>query len=236
MAWLGAIGVCAFVGVSLVFGARLLRLARRTRQIPEAALGAALFSGGLGYAGIVIALRALERESAPLPLALGNLLVHAGTIALAVGTWRIFREGQGWPRAIVMLLAAVLALSFGVRLAQFDRIPPGGFVFWTNTLGGALGWAWSSFEALRAWSNLRRRMALGLADPAATRRVGLWGLGTAAAVGMHVASMLGRAIAGDGMLPAVVISSSAPGLAGALCIGLAFFPVRRHESVSHAAA
>ena len=47
---IAAIGGLSFIVASLVTGARLLLVARRTRQLPEFALGLGLFlMGGLGY-------------------------------------------------------------------------------------------------------------------------------------------------------------------------------------------
>jgi hypothetical protein len=47
----------------------------------------------------------------------------------------------------------------------------------TATLLVALAsYVWTAFESLRYWSLLRRRLALGLADPVVTNRFLLWGL------------------------------------------------------------
>jgi len=219
------LGFGSFVVVSLAVGARLLALARRTRQVPEAAMGAALFlGGGLGYAAIVLALRVLPAGAAPLPLALGNALVHLGTIALAVGTWRIFRAEAFWPAVAVAFVTGMLGTSFALRLGDLHAIPPPPTVFWTSSLASALVYAWSGAESLRYWTMMRRRAALGLADPALARRFGLWGLGAGCAVGIFVASMIGRLV-GRGPMPSAVLGvSSLLGFAAAVSVGLAFFP------------
>jgi hypothetical protein len=54
---LGAVallGFAAFVAVSLSVGLRLLRLASRTRELPELAIGVALFAGGVGYSLFIL--------------------------------------------------------------------------------------------------------------------------------------------------------------------------------------
>ncbi|MBW2400540.1 MAG: hypothetical protein JRG80_14860, partial [Deltaproteobacteria bacterium] len=50
MEWLGAIGGGSFILASLVIGVRVLMLARRTRELPEIAMGLGLvLMGGLSY-------------------------------------------------------------------------------------------------------------------------------------------------------------------------------------------
>ena len=167
------IGFGSFTLASLVVGARLLALAARTRALAEAAFGTALFLGGVGYVLLVLAFRIVAVESAPFPLAAGNLLLHIGSMALAVGTWRVLRPAERWPVAVVAGIGAVLATSFAIRLAYVQVIPPPASVFWMSTLAGAAAYAWSAEESLRFWRMMRRREALGLADPAITQRFGL---------------------------------------------------------------
>lgn len=224
MGLLFVLGIGAFTLASLIVGARLLALAARTRGLAEAALGAALFLGGVGYLLIVIAVRGVAHAHAALPLVVGNLLLHAGSMALAIGTWRVFRPAARWPVAMVGAIGAVLATSFAIRLAHLQVIPPPAEVFWPSTLAGAAAYAWSAAESLRFWSMMRRREALGLADRAVTRRFGLWGLCTACAVGMHGATMIDRMISSDALAPATVAVSSALGLVAAISVWLAFFP------------
>ena len=218
------IGFGSFTLASLVVGARLLALTARTRALAEAAFATALFLGGAGYVLLVLGLRIVVVESAPLPLAVGNLLLPIASMALAVGTWREFRPAEHWPGAVIAGIGAVLATSFGIRLAYVQVVPPPALVFWMSTLGGAAAYAWSTAESLRFWTMMRRREALGLADRAITRRFGLWSLCTACAVGMHAASMAGRVIAGEAMPPAAVVASSAPGLVAAVSLSLGSFP------------
>jgi hypothetical protein len=233
---LWVVGFGSFVLASLLVGVRLVAVARRTRGIPEAAMGTALLLGGLGYASIVVALRAVVRESAPLPLALGNLALHVGAIALAFATWRIFRAGERWPAAIVAGIAAVLAASFALRLVHVRVVPAPLPVFWMSSLGDAAAYAWSTAESLRYWSMMRRRLVLGLAAPATTRRFGLWALGAGCAVAMHGVSIAGRLLAGDAMPAPAVLASSALGLVAAYAIARAFFPGRRARARAAAAA
>lgn len=223
---LWVIGFGSFTLASLVVGARLLALAARTRALAEAAFGTSLFLGGAGFVLLVLASRVIAPESAPVPFAAGNLVLHIGSMALAFGTWLVFRPAERWPAALVAGIGAVLAASFAIRVEHVRMIPPPAAVFWMSTLAEAAVYAWSTAESLRFWAMMRRREALGLANPAITRRFGLWGLCTACAIGMHAASMAGRLLAGDVLPPAAIVASSALGLVAAVSLALAFLPRR----------
>ena len=161
MGVLGLLGFGSFTLASLIVGARLLALAARTRALPEAAFGTALFLGGVGYVLIVLGFRVVAPDHAPLPLAAGNLLLHVGSMALAIATWRVFRPAERWPAAAIAALASVLSVSFAIRLVHFDVIPPPASVFWTSTLAGRGG----------VCVECRRVVAL-LADDAPSRSAG----------------------------------------------------------------
>lgn len=223
MAAISLIGFGSFVLASLVVGARLLLLARTTRQVPEAALGAALFlGGGVGYLLMILALDVLPRSEAPPVLVTANLILHAGASFLAIGTARIFRPGDVLGRCVVAAIVSVLVVSNGLRWLDPTRIPPAPAIFWTATLGSAAAYLWSAIEAARYAALLRRRVRLELAEPAVARRIALWATACGAAVVMHVAAIVNRLAGADGMHPAALAVSSAFGLAAAACLWQAF--------------
>jgi hypothetical protein len=225
------IGFGSFVLASGVAGVRLLALARRTRQGPEAALGAALLlGGGVGYLLMVLALDVLPRPLAPPVLLAANVSLHSGALFLAIGTARIFRPEATWARGAALAIGAVLAGSDVLRFRDPGAIPPAAIVFWTSTLGSATAYAWSAAEAGRYWSLLRRRLRLGLVDAAVVRRMGAWAGACAAAVAMHAASAANRFVVSDGMHPAALAVSSALGLGAAVGLWLAFFPPRARRT------
>jgi hypothetical protein len=232
VAVLSSIGFGAFVLASMVAGGRLLLLAQRTREAAEAALGAALLlGGGVGYLLMVLAHDVLPSPLAPPALLAANLSLHAGALFLAIATAHIFRAGDGWGRAAVAVVALVLGFSYTLRLGDPDTIPAAPAVFWTDTLGSAAAYAWSASEAGRYAARLRRRLRLGLADPAVVRRIGLWAAACAAAVAIHAASAVNRFLVAEGTHPAVLIVSSVLGLAAATCLWLAF---PRHPAAGNA--
>jgi hypothetical protein len=227
MGVLGILGFGFFTFASLMVGVRLLAVAARTRALPEAAFGTALFFGGVGYVLIVLGFRAVVVDHAPFLVAAGNLLLHIGSMSLVIATWRVFRPNERWPALGVAALATLLSVSFATRLSLMDVIPPPASVFWTSTLGDAAAYAWSAAESLRFWLMMRRRETLGLADRAVTRRVGFWSLFGICAVAMHAATIAGRLLGREAMPAAVVVASSTLGLVAAMSLWLAFF--RRSE-------
>jgi hypothetical protein len=223
VAVLALIGFGAFVLASMVAGVRLLLLARRTRQAPEAALGAALLlGGGVGYLLMVLAHDVVARPLAPVTLLAANLSLHAGALLLAAGTAHIFRPGDARGHAAVAAIALALAFSYTLRLWDPGTIPAAPAVFWTDTIGSAAAYGWSAFEAGRYAALLRRRLRLGLADAAVARRIALWAAACGAAVAIHVASGANRFLVEQGTHPAVLALSSALGLGAALCLWRAF--------------
>jgi hypothetical protein len=233
---IAATGGLAFVLASLVVGARLIWLARRTRGFPELVLGLALFlMGGVSY---LLNTLAVQGTGLPHGFRIGLIVVQLvlntfGMTGIALFTWRVFRPEDGWARAataVVLLgyVAAVAAqgLSPGFA-AMLDPDQPGPWrlnqIFATGTP------LWSGAEAFRYHALLRRRLALGLAEPAVVDRFRLWGLS------MWLASAMTS-------LALVLWAKGIPligTLAGALAIGplgltiagllwLAFFPPRAY--------
>ena len=230
MRLLSLLGFGAFVVTSLVVGARLLLLAGRTRQAPEAAIGTALFAGaGLGYL-LVIATMQLQvvpaAWSAEVRL-VGIFCLHLGSAALAVGAWRIFRADQRWAMALCLAIAAGLALSFTLRaLDPPTHASPASrpLHFWPMTLLGAISYGWSALESARYALLMRRRQRIGLGDPALMARFALWAAAGAGAVCIHLASVVNRWIDPATIHPTILAVQSVLGLAVALSIALAFFP------------
>jgi hypothetical protein len=92
---LGVVGVLALSVACAVVGVRLLRVAARTRELPELSMGIAFVaSGALGFPLLVssqIVGMKTPGTLSHLLSAFGTLFTYAGYIGLAVGTWRIYR-------------------------------------------------------------------------------------------------------------------------------------------------
>jgi hypothetical protein len=216
MRWIAALGGGAFVLVSLVIGARLLRLALRTRRIPEASLGAGLFlMGGLAYPLTSVArqAQALSDETRTGLMIAAHVLMVVGIAAIGLFTQRVFRPESQRARAGLLLLGAALlgcfvwqGLSPGFRAGALAK--EGLAIVVINALA-AVAMGWTALESIHYASLLKRRLALGLADPEVARKVRQWGLASGAATAITLWTLLLHA---RGLDPAA-------SAAGALVIG-----------------
>lgn len=221
------LGFAAFVGVSLAVGLRLLLLARRTREVPELAIGGAIFAGGFGYALFIagFSLRVLPDATLRPVHALAVLALDLGLVSLALGVWRIFRPGSAWARGA--FAASAVAMAVHVVASVLGYQPSGrrtAFVFWLFNAVGAGAYLWAACECLRYHGLLRRRARLDLVDGELVSRFLLWGLASAAGFLLFCAGMANRLLVESGVHPAALLAQSLAGMIGAGCIWLAFFP------------
>jgi hypothetical protein len=216
--------------VWIVTGVRLMMLARRTRGTPELMLGAALLlQAGIGYPLSVVAPYA--GELAPLVWLVSGTCNNGGMALLFAFTARVFHDGARWAWMIVGAAGALCAIQAGGNsLAQVSGDAAAraqSLLVWgagSLTLSG-LAWGWTGYEALRFYAQLRKRAALGLADPIVANRMFLWGaMGVIAlscvvidAVLLYTAGEVGRTV----VLPLV---TAIAGLLVSVCMILAFWP------------
>lgn len=189
--------------LGLVLGVALLRLAARTREIPELAMGLYCLLVTLCALLFWFAYRFFPAESPwVMPLsAAASLALGAAAFALAVGIWRIFRPGSRWARVAVALVGAELLGSWIATVARgepvhlSDATLANGFFM----AGRVAVYFFGGFEAIRHAIMLRRRAALGLADPVSAHQILLWGvawlsLATLAILSVVLAHGMGRSI------------------------------------------
>jgi hypothetical protein len=108
----------------------------------------------------------------------GHVALAFACLALFSFTQRAFRPAEGWARTLLraasVVSVAALALLFvdgGVRREDAPSLLA------LNALrAGAFGW--SFVEATLYWRQMRRRLALGLAEPLVTNRFLLWSIWT----------------------------------------------------------
>jgi hypothetical protein len=177
METLAALGGGAFVLVSLAIGLRLMLLARRTGELPEFAVGSALFLlGGLGYPAFSLArgvpdLGVLSRVTLA---AAGMAFTVLGSGGIAVFNWKVYRPDCPWTRRLVLVFGTALLAAF-----VWQAIRPGFLAAAENRGYGlhSLEWltgailAWASIESVSWAVKLRRRLRYGLADPLVVDRV-----------------------------------------------------------------
>lgn len=215
--------VCAAVGV------RLLALARRTREVPETAFGAAcLLLGAVGYPLTIPARSgALDPVASGWLLALGLGAQDLAALAIMLGTARTFHSGDRRAAAVVWLSAGLFAASLAGHglTVGFAGGRDGGAAYW---LGFALRFAsfiWTCTASFASWSRLRRQQAIGLADPVAVDRIRLWAIATLGiCVGFTIFGATRVAGINAAANPAVLVATSAVAVASATAMTLAFFP------------
>lgn len=212
--------------MGLAVGARLLRIAARTHQTPELAIGLSyVLTAGFGFPPLILAsqLRASQPDLGQMLLVFAQFPICAGLFATSLGAWRIFRPAARWPGVLIALIWGSTATFVGRAILAEDyldfRVES-----WNAILAGTLGWVWMSVESFLLWSKLRKRARFGLASPEVTNRVLLWGVSSVAAI---VSSAMGRIqieIADLDVKSFVALAHSADLWACAIAMWLAFFP------------
>lgn len=227
------LGIVAQIAMCAVLGVRLLWLARRTREVPELAFGVSfLCLGAVGYPLSIAA-----RGGAGGDAVAGGLLATAlaaqdvAAVAIAVGTWRTFHP---WKRSIGVVIA-LAALGFVASLVGhgatvgFAGGSDGGAWYY---LGFALRFSahvWSCVVAFRYAGAMRRRLAIGLADPVLADRIAKWAW-TSGLICIGFAVFLAGRLSGVnvGESVPVLIATSAISVASVVTMWLAFFPPRAY--------
>ncbi len=171
-----------------VVGCRLLMLARRTRQVPERLLGLSLLLGGTLGGPLEGAALAGREDFAPAivggMLVTGKLFTMVAVALQCIFVWRVFRPSEAWAPWLFALIIALPIAAFGGSLAggmaSSGEIP---FLwFWVEQIGRVGASCWLVADGARYHGMMRRRLALGLADPLVTNRFLLWTLAGVAAI------------------------------------------------------
>lgn len=228
---LAALGGGAFVLASLVLGARLMWLSLRTGGLPERVMGFGLFlMGGVSYPLLLIA---VQGEGLPMGTRVSMVVAQMvfnglGMTALAWFNRSVFRPDAPWALGLVAVVALGYAgpaafQIFGPGVARFLTEGEGPWLY--TRFASLLPTAWGAFESLRYHHMLRKRMELGLAQPAVVDRFRLWGLAMGCAALINVASQVLEAfgIAVNATVAGGLLVGSL-GLVIALCLWMAFFP------------
>lgn len=233
----------AFVVVGGFVGIRLLLLARRTRQLPELAIGIGfLFVALIGYPmGISAGMPSLDDGLARLLFGTGHIATTIGSISIFVFTWRVFRPDARWALALSVLCMTILALAAGVAVHAAVAAPAGerpadpAMVVRQLTVG--VSYIWTAVESLRWYGMLKRRLALGLADPLVTNRFLLWSLAGWSAGGAIVLSTLRLLSSANPVTdPFAMLVIGIGGFGAAITIYLAFVPPAPYRRYIQASA
>ncbi len=229
-----------FVVVLAFVGIRLLALARRTRQLPELALGSGLLL--IAFVGMPLSAAGRAPGIVGTPLghtlfAIGIMFVVCGAGNLFVFTWKVFRPRDKRAAAfvaaawMVLLLLGVSIATVTSRSAELAEIlmlaRP-----WSLAIMGALAlqFSWSGAESIACYRKARRRLALGLADPVVVNRFLLWGISSVSAAllcgGLILCALANLVIVRD-TIPLTILAAT--GTITCLTWSLTFFPPRVYQ-------
>jgi hypothetical protein len=218
-------------------GLRLYSLSRRTGQAPERYIGIGMLAFGAVAYPLFLTLVAAS-GSLPRPTLLGitfgaNSAYLVCLVMIAMFTRIVFRPTSGWGAVLVGLIALIGLTGSGLSLWNSYTNPGAAHVFdplgrWGTSLisaAFALCFLWTSSEAFAYRSSLRRRLALGLADPVVVNRFSIWAFGTAVAFVTDLALVASNAIGlnpAENPIPALLQSTS--GLSCTITWTLTFAP------------
>jgi len=157
----------------------LLRLARRTGEVPERLLGIAFLLFGTSYLFYELPY-ALTDEALLLSFSvIGRVLWDASVVAIALFTKEVFHRDRAWARILVWCVGLLLAVGFSISAIYGDwegMAPLSNPGFWIEWLGQMIPLAWVACAAFWQYSLARRRVRLGLSDPLVSNRFFLFGL------------------------------------------------------------
>lgn len=237
------ISTLASLVASSVLGVRLLRMASRTRQVPEFLMGAALLGAGFfGYVFMLVgtgAGDALAPEVAHRVFLIGYAAISGGVILTYLFVWRVFEPTSVTARifvGIVCPIVAVTGLPFALPAVDGSREAQAGLplmIFWLGhsvRIGSGL---WGFLEAGRYYTILRRRLRLGLADPVVTNRIALWALSSLGGMIIFASTAISNASGSsmkEVMSPGQILLISSVAFAVSACQWLAFLPPRRYRA------
>lgn len=237
MQLVGLISALVTILVGSWVAIRLLGLAQKTGELPERVLGLGMVAfAGIAYPMFLVGLLGaghLSREAQLAVLVLANLGYWACLVSLAVFTRVVFRPKAAWALLAVVGLTLLEAAgagisivhSFGSAEARTYADPVVRASSAMISASFALLFLWTSIEAATYRSALRKRLALGLADPVVVNRMGVWAIGTGVACLVDFGLVASNGFGLDPRetsIPALLQSAS--GLACALTWMLTFAP------------
>ena len=222
-------GAVLMIAVDALVGLRLLRVARRTRRLPEALLGSAfVLLGVLGYPLTTAARRGVFGSEAADAAAMGAglLIQDVACLGVYVFTARTFRAGELWARALVWLVGAAFVASLAGH-AVSDGFAPGSRSagYWLGFAMRTLAFGWACVEALRQHQSATRRLRLGLVDPLVANRFLIYAIGMGgvfAAFAIHFLGLIFTPNAAESVW--VLAGTGAVGVVTAIPTWLAFMP------------
>ena len=229
-----ALSVVLLITASIVVGLRLVALHRSTGGGPELMLGLMLLlSVGVGYPLSIASLRVTDLTLARSLNVISALAVNGGFSLLFLFAARVFRPESAWARTLsrggVLVLIAACAWRcwdayHDVRIGRADAAAGA-----MQMVPIMTAYLWIACESLRYYGMMRRRVRLGIGDPAVCDRFLLCGAMALCATSGILLNAIAMALGVDTYNDAgVLVASSASGLGQAVLMVLAFAPPRSY--------
>lgn len=233
MELLGTVLSLGTVALGVVLAFRLLRLGIRGRTAPELAMGVYCLFVTVGALLLGLSLR-IDPEAPRFGLsAASTFCIGLAAFALAVGIWRIFHPGEARAPALVAglgiwMLASWIACVLPGRAVLLGDLTVANGCF---VAGRVAVYAFGAFEAFRYAGMLKRRVALGLADPVTAHQIRLWGIAWVCVGGIAIGALIARWVGGPEVVHSSVmlVSLSSLNAAAWICTWLSFFPPRSYQ-------
>lgn len=233
-----------YLVVMTTLGVRLMRLAVRSRQLPEAFLAVHfVLCCSLGYILLIVGLSGardpdlMSTTAVSASIGVGYFVSCVGVFGGICFNFLVFRATERWAQVLVAMSAIALVTGYvgyglqgGFAHGRFE----GGYfwLFYGTYVGGA---AWVMVEPLRYYRSMRRRLLLELAEPVVVNRFWLWGMGSAGRflmVAGGIIASVGLAEQKTELAPDAVgftlLAVALIGIGVAACYGLTFFPPPRY--------
>jgi hypothetical protein len=213
-----------------LLGLHMLVAAARHRALPELWIGLFFVWSAIGSE---LALRGIAGDMDPLRAA---EFMHAGAPILTLSTlcaygftYSVFRRGEPWARGVVVLGVSLAAWGTWVQLHAANGAPDVSGLRAEFLVGRFACFAWGTYEATRAYTMARRRLAFGLADPVVVNRFLLFGIWFGVMGVMPMTLALARLYGGvDAQTVVNLIGPKIVALIMAVALILTFFPPRRY--------
>jgi hypothetical protein len=218
---------------SFVVGARLILRSRQSNGVPELLIGLTyLAAAGIGFPLVVGGRMLADRSDQLLTVWLGQPLIVFGCCCFMFFNAKVFRPGAAWATLVSTLGSVVLVIGGSVTVWGYTSTADPALAtarssIGTGTMLTVLGfaYAWTAFEGLRYRGMMRKRQAIGLADPMVANRFQLWAFAGLVSMAWNSISAA-YLLAGEniGAHPVPVLATSLGGLTCTVLQVLIFMP------------
>jgi len=233
MASVSMLCLVVYTIVSAIVGVRLLVRARGSRGVPELLAGMSYVAApAVGYPMAIAGSMVHDRTVAVPIYLVGETLLVFGCCCFLFFTVKVFRPSARWAFWIAVVGTLALVWS-GVAIVQAYLSSSDTAVITARAKPGltamvavlALSYVWTALEGLRYYRMMRKRMALGLADPVVTNRFLLWTFsGLTSVAWISFSALMLAAGANLATNAANVAVTSAGGIANTVFLLLIFMP------------